>query len=340
MATLTPFGSTNAGLNPNYDERGLLGLTFHPDYASNGRFFVYYSSPKSAPGVDHESVLATYSVSTNNPNLADPSSAQILLRVDQPEFNHNGGTLAFGPDRYLYLALGDGGGGGDLHGPYGNAQNLSNLLGKILRIDVDSAPPYAIPPDNPFAATPGADEIFAFGFRNPWKFSFDRGGSNALWVADVGQQLWEEINDVRLGGNYGWRILEGHHAYDPTVATTVGVAIATLDAPLHEYRHGPLGISIIGGAVYRGPLYPELVGRYVFGDFSTSFGAPDGALFYLQESRPGIWQRFTFELPGSTRLNRYVKGFGEDELGNLYLLSTTRLGPSGSSGDVRRLRKP
>jgi len=271
LTVFTAFGNTNAGLNPFYDERGLLGLAFHPTYASNGRFFVYYSSPKTAPGVNHESILAEYSVSTTNPNLANAASERVLLRVDEPEFNHNGGSLVFGPsDGYLYVALGDGGGGGDVHGAYGNGQNITNLLGSILRLDVDSASPYAIPTNNPFVGTNGADEIYAYGFRNPWKMSFDRGGSNALVVADVGQNLWEEIDFVRKGGNYGWRIMEGRHAFDPAVAATVGADIASLDYPIHEYKHGPLGISIIGGFVYRGTNYPNLAGSYVFGDFSSA----------------------------------------------------------------------
>jgi glucose/arabinose dehydrogenase len=340
LTVFAAFGYTNAGLNPFYDERGLLGLVFHPAYTNNGRFFIYHSSPKTGPGIDHESVLVEYAVSSTNANLADPASATVLLRVDEPEFNHNGGSLLFGPDGYLYVSLGDGGGGGDVHGTFGNGQNVTNLLGKVLRLDVDSASPYAIPPDNPFVGGPGREEIYAYGFRNPWKMSFDRGGSNELIVADVGQNVWEEINIVRRGGNYGWRILEGTHAYDASVADLLGIDIGALDAPIHEYKHGPLGISIIGGFMYRGPGYPALVGRYVFGDFSTSFVVPDGALFYIEETRPGIWQRFEFPLPGGARLGRFVKGFGEDEAGELYLLSTTALGPSGTSGDIRRLRAP
>lgn len=326
-------------LSPGYDERGLLGLAFHPDYEANGRFYVYYSTPTSGPGVNHASRLSSFQVTLTNANLADPTSEQVLLQFNQPESNHNGGSLAFGPDGFLYISTGDGGGAGDNHPPYGNAQNISNLLGKILRIDVDGAPPYAIPPDNPLVGVPGARaEIFAWGLRNPWKTAFD--GTNC-WVADVGQNLWEEINLLRKGGNYGWKILEGHHAFDVTVAATTGINPQMLDHPIHEYRHGPLGISIIGGAIYRGTNLPALVGHYVFGDFSTSFGVPDGRLYYLAETRAGLWERFAFQLaPTGGPLGRYVKAFAQDEQGELYLLSTTNLGPTGTSGDIRMLAAP
>jgi glucose/arabinose dehydrogenase len=342
MTNLEPaFGGAPRGLNPGYDERGLLGLTFHPGYSTNGRFFVYYSSPKFVTDeVNHESIVAEYSVTATNINVADAGSRQVWFRVDQPEFNHNGGALAFGPDGYLYIALGDGGGGGDVHPPVGNGQENTNLLGAILRIDVDSGMPYVSPTNNPFVGVMGRDEIFAYGLRNPWKFSFDSGGSNELFVADVGQGKWEEVNIIEKGGNYGWRILEGNRAFDVALLDTLGLSVTDLKPPIHDYPHGPLGISIIGGYVYRGTAYSALQGKYVFGDFSTSFGTADGAIYYLEESRPGIWERFEFSLPPPGRLNRYVKGFGEGEDGEIYLLSTGNLGPNGTSGDVRRLRKP
>jgi len=333
-------------LQVNYDERGLLGLAFHPGYSTNGRFFVYYSAPPSAASFNNKTVLSEFKVSQSDANLADSTSERILLTIDQPEFNHEGGALAFGPDGFLYLGSGDGGGGGDQHGPVGNAQILTNLLGKILRIDVDgdnsANGEYGIPQDNPFLNTPDAmPEIFAYGFRNPWRFSFDRGGTNACWVADVGQNIWEEVNILRKGGNFGWRIMEGLHAFDPGLATTLNVSIPELDAPFFEYPHGPLGISIIGGYVYRGSAYPGLVGKYVFGDFSTAFGTPDGAIYYLEETRPGIWERFSFQLhPNGGRLGRFVKGFGEDEAGEIYVLTSTALGPNGRTGDVRKLVRP
>lgn len=339
-------GNMDPGLNPIFDERGLLGLAFHPDYENNGRFFIYYSSPKDGPDINHESIVAEYAVSGGDPDVADTNEI-VILRQDEPQFNHNGGTLGFGPDGYLYIAFGDGGGANDGldgspgHGAFGNGQNVSNLLGTICRIDVDSASPYAVPLDNPFVGMDGEDEIYAYGFRNPFKFSFDRGGSNILVVADVGQNKWEEISFVRKGGNYGWRILEGNHAFDPDLLQTLGLGLEDLEFPIHEYHHDIGGISVIGGHIYRGTNYPELAGCYLFGDFSSSFFAPDGMLFYLEESRPGIWERFEFFLaPTNPPLGRYVKSFGEGEDGEVYLLSTTELGPVGISGDVRLLKKP
>ncbi|MGD8395166.1 MAG: PQQ-dependent sugar dehydrogenase, partial [Candidatus Eiseniibacteriota bacterium] len=223
-------------LNTFYDERGLLGLAFHPDYTMNGRFFVRYAAPRDgAPGEPcfdtsrgcHMEVLAEYAVSPGDPNQADPNSERILFTVDEPQFNHNAGDIAFGPDGLLYFGLGDGGGANDglhedppTHGPIGNGQNIETALGSMLRIDVDREEPplpYGIPPDNPFANVTGVDEIYAYGFRNPFKHSFDDGpgGDGALWVADVGQNLFEEIDLVELGGNYGWVIREGFSCFDP-----------------------------------------------------------------------------------------------------------------------------
>ncbi|MBS3749724.1 MAG: PQQ-dependent sugar dehydrogenase [Candidatus Thermoplasmatota archaeon] len=318
-------------LDVAYDERGLLGLAFHPDYENNGRFFVYYSSPKSGEKINHETILAEYQVSDNE-NMADSNSEQIILTVDQPEANHNGGQLLFGPDGYLYLGLGDGGGAGDQHGEIGNGQNKETLLGSIIRIDVDNEEPYTIPADNPFIDSEGRDELYAFGLRNPWRFSFDR-DTNELFVADVGQDEWEEINIVEKGGNYGWRILEATHAYDLDLADELNIDVNSLQDPIHEYSHS-LGRSITGGYVYRGTENPELTGKYIFGDWSSSFVRPRGNLFYLAEIEPGDWQRFNLL---SSNFNRFVMSFGEDENGELYVLSKTTLGPTGSTGDVRKI---
>jgi glucose/arabinose dehydrogenase len=334
----TPFldlTSKMVKVNPIYDERGLLGLAFHPNYQTNGRFFVYYSGTKTAEGVDHESIIAEYSVSAENSNLADSASEKIILRVDQPESNHNGGQLAFGPDGYLYIGLGDGGGAGDQHGISGNGQNISTLLGKILRIDVDTDTPYTIPSDNPFVGIEGLDEIYAYGFRNPYRFSFDQ-VTGALYVADVGQDEWEEIDIVEKGENYGWRILEGTHPYDPALAEFLNISIETLQSPIHEYSHN-VGRSIIGGYVYRGNQSPSLVGSYVFGDWSTDFVKPDGKLYYLSETEPGVWERLEFSLQNEKPLKRFILGFGEDELGEIYVVTTRFIGSLVRSGEIWHL---
>jgi len=319
-------------LDSTYDERGLLGLTFHPKYEENGRFFIYYSSPKEGEGVNHESILAEYHVS-DNPNIADPDSEIIIYQINQPEANHNGGQLTFGPDGYLYIGLGDGGGAGDDHEIIGNGQDINTSLGSILRIDVDSGSPYGIPSDNPFIGLEGLDEIYAWGFRNPWKFSFDR-ETGDFWVADVGQDEWEEIDIVEKGNNYGWRIIEGTHPYDLDLAGILDIDIETLAAPVHEYSHS-VGRSITGGYVYRGNLSPELKGKYIFGDWSTSFFVANGKLYYLDEVESGKYERF--ELITNQPFNRFLLSFGEDEQGEVYICSKTTLGPVGDTGDVHRL---
>ncbi|MGZ3932029.1 MAG: PQQ-dependent sugar dehydrogenase, partial [Bacteroidia bacterium] len=201
-------------MGKSYSEKGLLGLAFHPKYKTNGKFYVYYSAKESNAEYDHKSVIAEYKVSSD-PDEADAASAKIIMEVKQPEPNHNGGQLAFGPDGFLYIGLGDGGGAGDKHGSVGNGQNLSTVLGKILRIDVDSKSPYAVPPSNPFVADKDAQpEIWARGLRNPWRFSFDR-QTGQLFCADVGQNKWEEVNIIEKGKNYGWRIMEASHCFQP-----------------------------------------------------------------------------------------------------------------------------
>ena len=314
-----------------YDERGLLGLVFHPSYETNGRFFVYYSAPKTGPGINHESIVAEYLVSSD-PNIADPNSEKIIYRVDQPEANHNGGQLSFGSDGYLYIGLGDGGGAGDQHGTIGNGQDINTSLGKIIRIDVDSGTPYSIPADNPFVGIDGLDEIYAYGFRNPYRFSFDQ-VIGRLFVADVGQDEWEEIDLVEKGGNYGWRIMEGNHTYDLGLAEQLGINISTLKYPIYDYSHN-VGHSIIGGFVYRGNKSTSLIGKYVFGDWSTSYLPPNGKLYYLEENETGAWQLFEFALEKNKPLKRYILGFGEDENGEIYMLTTKFLGTLGKTGEI------
>ena len=269
-------------------ERGLLGLAFHPDFSTNGRFFVNYTRAQ-----DGATVIAEYHA-TFPAITADPHE-RILLVIPQPYSNHNGGMIAFGPDRYLYIGMGDGGSGGD---PENHAQNLQNLLGKFLRIDVNQAAPYEIPPDNPFLKGAGKPEIFALGFRNPWRWSFDR-QTGDLWAADVGQNTWEEIDLIQKGKNYGWRLLEGRHCYNPPSHCELAPNLAP---PVTEYGHEQGRCSVIGGYVYRGTRFPALAGTYLFGDFCTG----------------EIWGYLT----GATRLltdtDLRISSFGEDAEGELY----------------------
>lgn len=320
-------------LDPTYDERGLLGLAFHPDYQNNGRFYVYYSAPTDQLDINHESILSEYKVSSDNQDKADINSERIILKIDEPEANHNGGHLEFGPDNYLYIGVGDGGGQGDQHGEIGNGQNKETLLGTILRIDVDGTFPYENPDDNPFIGKEGLDEIFAYGFRNPWRFSFDE-KTDRFYVADVGQDEWEEINIVEKGGNYGWRILEGTHDYDIDLADELGIDINSLKEPIHEYSHS-VGRSICGGYVYRGNIIPELKGKYIFADWSTSFFVPNGKMYYLEETSLDKWTRFNIE--PEEEFNQFILSLGQDQDGELYILSKTILGPSGTSGVVNKI---
>ncbi|MFW9942953.1 MAG: PQQ-dependent sugar dehydrogenase [Candidatus Thorarchaeota archaeon] len=236
-------------------ERGLLGLSFHPDYDINGYFFVYYTEE-----VTGDSIISRFKVDSMNAYLANKSSEVEILKVVQPYANHNGGQIQFGPDGYLYIALGDGGSSGD---PDGHGQNRTTLLGSILRIDVDSILPYTIPNDNPFFGNVNgwAEEIYAFGFRNPWRFSFDP-VTDFLWAADVGQSSREEIDIVTNGSNYGWSTREG------TLDYNLGTNVTIIVDPIYEYNHA-LGISITGGYVYRGASLTGLVGKYIYGDYGS-----------------------------------------------------------------------
>ncbi|HET6521006.1 MAG TPA: PQQ-dependent sugar dehydrogenase [Geminicoccaceae bacterium] len=272
-------------------ERGLLGLAFHPDYPTNGRYFVNYTRRP-----DGATVVAEFRVSPSDPDRSAPAG-RVLLTVAQPFANHNGGMLAFGPDGFLYIALGDGGGAGD---PRNRAQDPDELLGKILRIDVDRGRPYAVPRGNPFAAAGGGrPEIFALGLRNPWRFSFDREAGD-LYAADVGQRTIEEVNVIRRGGNYGWRSMEGTRCFrPPTDCDRTG-----LRPPIAEYAHGGGRCSVTGGYVYRGRAVPALTGTYVYGDYCS------GEVFGLRMRRPAVL----------LRTNLRIASFGEDEAGELYVV--------------------
>ncbi|HEU4543976.1 MAG TPA: PQQ-dependent sugar dehydrogenase [Jiangellaceae bacterium] len=349
-------------LMPGFDERGLLGLAFHPDYAVNGRLFVYYSAPlrSGAPaGWNHTSHISEFRVSAD-PDRADPASERLILQVDEPQFNHNGGTVLFGPnDGYLYISLGDGGGANDIdlgHTPgIGNGQDLTNLLGSILRIDIDSAEPYAIPDDNPFVGTIGRDEIFAYGLRNPYRMSFDLGGARDLLIADVGQNLWEEVNLGFKGANYGWNIKEGAHCFDPDdpfqspeqCRDTGYLLDDPLVDPIFEYpnHHQPdgLGSAVIGGHIYRGAALPQFHGRYIFGDWSAHhFEEAEGLLLIAQPRKSDMWKVAELRIQNRPegRLGHFVLGFGEDAAGELYVLTTDNVGPTGATGKVYRIVRP
>jgi glucose/arabinose dehydrogenase len=291
-----PFLDLSGLVNTGGNERGLLGLAFDPKYSENGRFFVNYTD------ADGNSLTARYSVSGNDPNRADPAGGVPILRIPHPQYaNHNGGNLVFGPDGYLYFGLGDGGSGGD---PNGNGQNLGVLLGKLLRIDV-SVEPYAVPPDNPFVGRAGAKpEIWAYGLRNPWRFSFDR-KTGDLYIADVGQDAYEEIDfqpaGDRGGENYGWNFMEGFHPYR-------GRAPAGLIPPVAEYDHSGGNCSVTGGYVYRGSLLPELSGMYIFGDYCS------GRIWVLDRAANG-WRMAEW-----TDTTLAITSFGVDDNGEIYVL--------------------
>ncbi len=294
----------------NQNEEGLLGLAFHPQYKKNGYFYIYYTTT-DAP---HTSVVSRFNVSKDDPNKADPKSELEILRVAQPFWNHNGGTIAFGPDGYLYIALGDGGAAND---PHRNGQNLNTWLGSILRIDVDhksKGKNYSVPKDNPFVGQAGAKpEIWAYGVRNIWRLSFDS-KTGTCWASDVGQDIWEEIDIIVKGGNYGWNLREGKHKFGPN---GVGPRKDLIE-PIWEYKHD-VGKSITGGHVYRGTKFPELAGHYLYADYVT------GLIWALQydESKKVVTANRSISWPaGADPLP--VMSFGEDEQGELYMLT-----PSG-----------
>jgi glucose/arabinose dehydrogenase len=321
--TRTPFLDLSTVIYTANDEEGLLGLVFHPDYAENGTFYVYYSA--NGP---RRSVLARYRVSDDDPNTAVEDHNDVLLEIEQPFGNHNGGQLAFGPDGYLYVALGDGGDGGD---PGENAENPKTLLGSILRIDVDTTAgdlTYGIPPDNPFVGNEDGyrEEIFAYGLRNPWRFSFDP-ETGWIWAADVGQGEREEIDLIVSGGNYGWDIIEGTLCYEPSS----GCSTDGLIPPLWEYDHSE-GRSITGGFVYRGTRLPGLVGRYIYADYVSD---RIWALTYDGENPPQNEELLDARVGG-------IAAFGVDDAQDLYVLAFdgtlyrfAEAGPTAVEDDAR-----
>ncbi len=285
------------------NEEGFLGLVFHPDYAVNGQLYVYYSA--ASP---RRSVVSRLTVSSD-PNRVEIDSEQIILEIPEPHSNHNGGAMAFGPDGYLYIGIGDGGSRND---PDGNGQDPSTLLGTIIRIDVNSTGEsleYGIPADNPFATSPNGErpEIWAYGLRNPWRISFDR-KTGDLWVGDVGQNAWEEIDLVERGGNYGWNTLEGNHCFRPSSGCDSAGSIP----PVAEYNHG-FGCSVTGGFVYRGTELADLQGVYIYGDFCSGniWGLRTGSADAVDPGSAG-------QLIGAA--NGQISSFGEDSAGNIFVI--------------------
>lgn len=355
-------------INPGYDERGLLGLAFDPDYEDSGQFAVYYSAPlndEAPSGWNHTGQVSWFSVSEQDENVADLDSERSILRVDQPQGNHNGGEIAFGPDGYLYVALGDGGGANDVGTGHvedwyeanagGNGQDITqNLLGSILRIDVDTSELYRVPEDNPFAGEgeEGLPEIWAYGLRNPYRFSFDAGGDGELFAADVGQNLWEEVSIITRGGNYGWNVKEGTHCFSAATPNQPPEDCPSLEPdgiplidPVLEYQNGNapggLGLAVVGGYVYRGQALPSFDGRYVFGDWSTSFGQGDGIL--LAATRPdqegAMWSLEELDIAGREegKLGAFLLGFGQGPANELYVLTSQSPGPQGNTGRVWKM---
>ena len=308
-------------IGTNYEERGLLGIVLHPQFDTNHKFYVYYSAPTPASGSDHKSVISEF---VSNGATADLKSERVILMVEEPESNHNGGCLAFGKDGYLYVGLGDGGGAGDKHGETGNGQNLNTLLGKVIRIDINKGKTYTVPSDNPFVGKNAKPEIWAYGFRNPWRLSFDR-KTDLLFVADVGQNKWEEVNIVEKGGNYGWKIMEATHCFEPEKDCDT----ANLKLPITEYEHAE-GISITGGFVYNGTGIPEIAGKYVFADWT-------GPLFYLQKT-DDKWQRGKVEIDKPSE-DFKILSFAEDLAGEIYVLSNTAGSPERGKGAIYKISK-
>jgi glucose/arabinose dehydrogenase len=289
-------------------ERGLLSVAFHPEFKTNGVFVVDYTRSSNTASEVGDTVIARYTVSPADSDVANPASGQRLLIINQPQPNHNGGLVKFGPDGLLYIGMGDGGNGGDTgpgHAPQGNGQSLTTLLGKILRIDVGATGPYTNPPGNPNLGAGARREIWAYGVRNPWRFSFDR-ATGDLYIADVGQNAWEEIDfqaaGFKGGANYGWPVWEASHRYRS------GPAPAGDTKPIAEYPHEGGVCSVTGGYVYRGARIPALAGFYIFGDYCA------GQLWTVVKYR-GVWRRSVLRDTGFL-----ISSFGEDDSGELYVV--------------------
>ena len=295
---VAPFLDISSKVNSSGNEQGLLSVAFHPSYASNGFFYVNYTDASG------DTRIEKYTVSSN-PDVANPASAKLVLGIDQPFANHNGGLNLFGPDGMLYIGLGDGGSGGD---PNGNGQNKNALLGKLLRIDVDHGDPYTIPSTNPFANGGGRGEVWAYGLRNPWRFSFDK-TTNALFIADVGQNAFEEVNVVaanRAAVNYGWNIMEAASCYNSSTCNKSG-----LEQPVISYNRDGGACSVIGGMVYRGSAAPQLAGHFLYADYCAGW------------IKSFTWSNNTITnaMQWQTSAHGNITSFGQDSSGEIYILS-------------------
>ncbi|WP_101297366.1 PQQ-dependent sugar dehydrogenase [Halegenticoccus soli] len=369
-------------LNPSFDERGLTGIEFHPAFEENGRFFLHYSAPPRAdapPNFDHTEVISEFEATTDR-SAGLPGSERALMEIPHPQSTHNAGPMAFGPDGYLYVPMGDGGGANDddpghlsdwyARNAGGNAQNVSTLLGKVLRVDVDGreeGKPYAIPDDNPLVGRPGRDELYAWGFRNPWGISFDDRGR--LFVADVGQQLYEEVNLVEKGGNYGWNVREGTHCFDAENAEEPPADCPTSTPPdvrggeplrdpifeyPHRYRGETVGNAVVGGYFYRTDGGPDF---YAFGDYAGDVERSSGRLFVAfppEEAAPPpgspqrevpnapIWraEELRVRRAGTAGLGAFLRAIGRGPDGDLYLLCSRDAGLAAGNGTVLRLARP
>jgi len=356
---LKPFGDLSAKLAVNlgkFDERGVLGVAMHPKFAQNRKLYICYSVPLRASAPTNWNHTMNIAEFTAKGDTLDVASERVLLQIDRPYFNHNGGRIAFGPDGFLYIGSGDGGHKNDINkddkdqarGPRGNAQDLNTLLGKILRIDVDqpaAGKPYGIPRDNPFVKGGGRPEIYAWGIRNPWSLTFDRAGQRELFEGDIGQNRWEEINIIVKGGNYGWNLKEGEEWFNPKGENKplekpyFDPGNVQFIAPVITYENlasAPQtgkGKSVTGGYVYRGKALPQLAGKYVFADWSKNMGVAQGVLYTAARGGDGKWtmEDLVPKSHAAGHIGAFVWAFGEDKEGELYVL-TNQTGALGTKG--------